>query len=51
MGKQLIQLLFQDTIEKNCHEITLDNQSMAKVRIQFRLEYENSHCGEILIVM
>ena len=41
MGKQLIQLFFQDTIEKNSHEITLGNQFIAKVRVQFRLEYEN----------
>ena len=41
MGKQLIQLFLQDTIEKNLHEITLGNQFIAKVRVQFRLEYEN----------
>ena len=50
MGKQLIQLLFQDTIEKNLHEVTLDNQFIAKVRVQFGSEYENQHCGEIPIV-
>ena len=41
MGKQLIQLLFQDTIEKNLHKITLDDQFIAEVRVQFGLEYEN----------